>query len=656
VSATTVIPGSRWYGRGWLPWPTGTATDVVVAGGGLALRQLAGESSPEGILASGSGRLWLLDRLGVRLRRFDAIAGRFRTEPGWGASGFGDRRFGPLTAIAMAGDDVAVADPDSHRVMVLDARTRTVRRRFDLGERHPLAVAAALDTLLLLDDHGTAYAGSQRLGRPPAALGTEWRRILADSEGRVCLVAADGVVVRHTGGRWVAAADAVFPAPPVAVDHAGRFRVPAAFRLAGADASTRYDATGREAPVDPGESPGPRRHPASGIWTSATVDSRALGCRWHRLTAAATVPPGCSITLRTYADDTGAGVPEGAWSDPLVIVGPAQPRTPADSAVDADYAVLAGRGRYLRIQVELTGDGWGGPELSSLLVEPEAPALERFLPAIYRAEEQNTDFLHRYLAIFGAELDALEQRIRTLPTRFSPAAVPDRLLDKLATEFGVPLERGWTAAQRRTMLAATPSTYPRRGTPAVIHALLRAHLEAALGRTLPAGIPALVEGFRERPSASIGHTRLPAGPGLWSDSIVDRPRLGTPGRHDRITLVSVGTARTDRFRVHAHRFRVVVPRPLLADPAARDRFERLIEAEKPAHIRHELTLIEPRAVVGGQGLLGVDTYLGDRPPARLAAPTDPGPVLGAGLRLDTSRNRPPSVGRGARAGIRTALI
>nr|WP_221382020.1 phage tail protein [Actinoplanes polyasparticus] len=656
MSAAIVVPGSRWYGRGWLPWPTGTANDVVVAGGGLALPELPGGAPPEGFLAAGPGRLWLLDRPHVRLRRFDAVGGRFRTEPGWGADGWDDRRFGPRATIAAAGDDLAVADPDSHRVVVLNARTRTVRLRFDLGHRRPRAVAAAGNVLLLLDDRGVAYAGFRSLGRPPAALGTEWRRIAADTEGRVCLLAEDGTVVRHTGGTWEAADDAVFPDPVVPVDHAGRFRVPARFRLAGADASTRYDATGHESPVDPGEPPGPPRHPASGLWTSAPVDSRILGCRWHRLTAAGPVPPGCSIVLRTYADDLGADVPRDGWSRPHVITGPAQPRTDADSAVDADYAVLAGRGRYLRIQIELTGDGWATPVLGSLLVEPETPSLDQFLPAIYRAEEQTTGFLHRFLALFGAELDALEQRIRTLPTRFSPTSAPDRLLDELAAELGVPLERGGTAAQRRAMLAAVPRAYSRRGTPAAIRTLLRTHLEAALGRTLPEGIPALVEGFRERPSATLGHTRLPAGPGLWSDSVVDRPRLGNPGRHDRITLVSVGDAITDRFRVHAHRFRVVVPRPLLADAEARERFERLVEAEKPAHVGHELTLIDPRAVVGVQGVLGVDTYLGDRPPARLAAPGDPGPPLGAGLRLDTGRSRPPAVGRGARAGGHTVLI
>jgi phage tail-like protein len=326
----------------------------------------------------------------------------------------------------------------------------------------------------------------------------------------------------------------------------------------------------------------------------------------------------------------------------------------------ADHAVLSPRGRFLVLRVGQRGDGWATPSVDSILVEPEAAGVERFLPAIFRSDDEDTDFLRRFLAIFGTELDKVEQSLRSLPARFSPRAVPDEWIDILAAELGVALERGWSASQRRIVLEAAPRWHRSRGTPAAIHALLRTHLEASVGHTLPESVPALVEGFRERPSAVVGQVRLPMGAGerTWSDDVVDRPRLGSRSG-DRISLVSVGDRLTDRFRVHANRFKVVVPRPLLPGKDDRDRFERLIATEKPAHVAHELVLVEARAVVGEQGFLGVDTFVGDWPAARLAGAGCTGSPLGRGVRLgrrNAALTRPPTVGRGGRLGVSTVLV
>ena len=65
---------------------------------------------------------------------------------------------------------------------------------------------------------------------------------------------------------------------------------------------------------------------------------------------------------------------------------------------------------------------------------------------------------------------------------------------------------------------------------------------------------------------------------------------------------------------------------------------------------HELVLVEPRAVVGEQGLVGIDTFVGDWPVARLASGGCGGSSLGLGLRLGRrglASFRPRSVAAGA---------
>ncbi|MEU8243905.1 phage tail protein [Actinoplanes missouriensis] len=680
TTAATIAPGSWWFGRGWLPWRTAAST-VAIGGTGLSLiprddgslglgsanGTLGGRVLPP-TLAAGHATLWLFDRDGCRLRLFDPISGRFGTV-------VSTHPWGPGTSIAAVDQGRAVADPARHDVVVLDTPTRSVRAVLRLGERHPVALATAGGRLLVLDELGDVHRATPALDRlepllrRPPSTGGRWRRIAVDTEGRVHLAGDDPprIVAFVSRGRWEHLPDAVFPAPPITVDHAGRFRVPSRFRRAGSCGEQLFDASGEQLfdasgePVTParGDAAGPRTHRTRGEWTSAPLDSGILGCRWHRIVLTGVIPPGCTIRLRAVTSDEPfdpAGVGDASWSPSHELTGVPQPGTPADSAVDRDFAVLADRGRFLSLQLALTGDGRDTPVAGQVLVEPQVPGLDRFLPAIYRSEEQTSSFLHRFLAIFGAELDAVEQRLRTLPARFSPRAVPDRLLDVLAAELGVTLEQTWTPEQRRVLLAVAPGLYPRRGTPAAIREILRAHLEAELGHPVPEFVPALVEGYRERPEATLGRTRLPAGAGvrLWSDSVVDRPRLGAPGRHDTINLISVGDQSTDRFRVHANRFTVLVPAGLLPDRAARERFERLVAAEKPAHVAHQVLVIEPRTVLGQQDRLGVDAYLGRRPAARLVPGDDrSGAPLGRGLRLGGT---PPPVGHGSYVGVRTVLV
>ncbi|WP_433830971.1 phage tail protein [Actinoplanes sp. CA-015351] len=667
TSGATIVPGSWWFGRGWLPWRTATSTVTIGATaltlpatpcGPLGIASpngtLGGRTLPPSLTVTPEATAWLLNRGTLRL--FDALSGRFRTIHNTPFST-------TASSVAAASIGIAISDPQRSHVIVLDPGTLSVRAVLPLGDRRPVSLAVTGGRLLVLDDHATistpALGHLRPLFQVPKSAGTGWQRIAVDTAGRLHVAGGDRLVARTPEGRWAELPDATFPALPLPVDHRGRFQVPPRFRVSPDSDDQWFDSSGRPVTIAPEDVAGPRSFATRGTWTSEPLDSAVLGCRWRRTTLTAVIPPGCAMTVRTFASDTAfdpATIDSDSWARAHVLTGRPQPRRPADSAVDADLAVLADRGRFLSVKVELSGDGWDTPAVGQLLVEPQAPGLERFLPAVYRSDEQTTDFLRRFLAIFARELEGVEHRLRTLPARFSPDAVPDRLLAALAAELGVALEQTWAPEQQRVLLAAAPALYPRRGTPAAITNILREHLRADLGRPVPSFVPAIIEGYRERPEATIGRTRLPTGAGvtLWSDSVVDRPRLGAPGRHDTISLISVGDQLTDRFRVHANRFKVLVPRGLLPDADARDRFERLVAAEKPAHVDHEVILVEPRTVLGRQALLGVDAYLGSRPPARLVHAGDrTGPPLGRGLRLSRGLGR---AGRGDFLGVRTVLI
>ena len=684
MRGSTIVPGSWRLSGGRFPWPTSTTTGLTVAerlalvanaDGPRSLRSAGGTLGGLALpptLAADAGVVWLLDRRRASLRRFDPIAERFFTLPGWGSQSSGAHRFGPLASIAATCGLLTIADPDRGDLVVIATGPLVVRAVLDLPGSRPVAVASHAGRFLVLDDQGrllvTAPAMDhlQPVQEPARVPRGSWRRIVVDTDGRTCRVDdVEGSLLAltpHATWQLFHSADEVrsrFTAPALSVDRRGRFRVPARFRLPGSDATPCFEATGELCTIEPGEYPGEPPYEMLGSWTGRPLDSGNLGCRWHRVTVSGSQPSGCTTTIETYTSDDPfmpEEVPPDAWSRAHVLGPAASDGGPAA----ADHAVLSPPGRYLSLRVGLRGNGWATPTVDELLVEPEAARMERFLPAVYRSHDHDADFLRRFLAIFGTELDQVEQSLRSLPARFSPSAVPEAWLDTLAEELGVPLERGWAPAQRRAMLEAAPAWHRSRGTPAAIRALLRTHLEALSGHQLPEPVPVVVEGFRERPAALVGRVRLPMGAGerTWSDQVVDRPALGRRAA-EVISLVSVGDRQTDRFRVYANRFKVVVPRPLLPGKHDRESFERLIAAEKPAHVAHELVVVEPQAVVGVQSYLGVDTVVGAWPVARLAPAGCEGSSLGIGLRLGNrgpATNRPPRVGRGGRVGVNTVLI
>lgn len=684
MSAPTIVSGSWRLGGGRFGWPASATSGLTVAeqltltpnpDGPRSLRSadetLGGLTLPPWI-AVGNGVVWLVNRELAALRRFDPLRGRFVTVVGWGGRSSGAQWFGGNASISATGGHLAIADRDRSNLVIVATGPFVVSAVLSLGGRRPIAVTAHAGRFHVLDDRGGIWVTTPALDRlnpqPRSARMPHgsWERVVVDRDGRPYRADTThgALLVSVPNRQWdlFGTADEVrsrFPEPLLTFGHRGRFRVPSGFRVRGSDPTPLFDKHGEHCVVAPGEYAGEPPFEVRGWWTSNPFDSRELGCRWHRLTVTGTRPFGSTTTIETYTSDqpnVPKEIPPDAWSREHLLGQTAA----VDAPVTTDHAIVSPGGRYLTVRIGLRGDGWATPSVEGLLVEPEAAGLDRFLPAVYRSADQDEGFLRRFLAIFGTEFDRVEQSLRSLPARFSPATVPDALLDVLATELGVPLERSWTASQRRAMLMVAPRWHRSRGTPAAIHALLHAHLAAATGRPLPDSVPALVEGFRERPAATLGRVRVPmeAGQTAWSDEVVDRPRLGGRGQ-DRISLVSAGDRQTDRFRVHANRFKIVVPRPLLPSDNDRASFERLITAEKPAHVAHELVVVDAQTTIGTQGFLGVDTYVGAWPVARLARTGCAGTRLGLGLRLGRrgpALARPPAVGRGGRLDIGTVLV
>jgi len=356
----------------------------------------------------------------------------------------------------------------------------------------------------------------------------------------------------------------------------------------------------------------PPRLYRSGTWISGRLDSGIYRCPWHRIRLQAQLPQATSVRVSTYSQDEVAG----DAPVPAVAAADWRPMGPVRMG-DNDLLILSNPGRYLWVRLDLAGDGYSTPSVTSLRLEYPRNSYLRFLPAVYSGDPGSADFLARFLAIAQTSVENIEAGLASMPALFDPLAVPDPFVAYLAGWLNVPVEGTWTSQQMRLLIDAARGYFRMRGTPAAIRAHAAAYLRGMTGVTLPAdGLPQLVEGFRQR-----RYLTLPAGPRterpLWSLAITARLQADRFDRLGQVRLVSVGDPELDMFTEHAYRFSVFVPAALARTPQDRQVMRRAISAESPAYTQGELVLVRPAMCLGTQSHLGLDSMLAAATPLRL---------------------------------------
>jgi phage tail-like protein len=247
---------------------------------------------------------------------------------------------------------------------------------------------------------------------------------------------------------------------------------------------------------------------------------------------------------------------------------------------------------------------------------PRATSLDR-LPEVYRDDPTAADFGERFLALFDAQIEALDRAIERLPALLDVGGVPDEVLPWLASLLGESLDPAWAAERRRALLAAAPELHRERGTVAGLRRVI----------TLALGVePVIEELAAARAYGSVGRDARLGSVRLHGRSRarfrVGRSPLG------RAPLRSYGDPDDDVAREAAYRLRVRVPPiPGMTRAQAEARLRRLVEAQKPAHVVAATAVGAGGGVLGAGLVVGVDTVIG--PPAA--------PVLGRAGNIRLSR-------------------
>ena len=205
-----------------------------------------------------------------------------------------------------------------------------------------------------------------------------------------------------------------------------------------------------------------------------------------------------------------------------------------------------------------------------------------YLPGIYQeADEENADFLQRFLLISAHLTSGIEEHLEFVHELFDPRITNARWLPWLASWLAMPLLEGWDEEKRREIVQRVPELYRLRGTARGLKLALK----------LFADVKAEIhEGEWPYPGMVIGKSST-----IGKDTTLSPPVF--------ISQCFTVELPDEKGAISRERLRTV---------------QALVETEKPAHAHYALVFEKaeetyapvPYLHVGKTGRIGVDARIG----------------------------------------------
>lgn len=251
-------------------------------------------------------------------------------------------------------------------------------------------------------------------------------------------------------------------------------------------------------------------------------------------------------------------------------------------------------GRYLWVQLDLSGTATVTPRVRAMRIERPGNRLTNILPAAWSRDEGDVAFLHRYLAPLDGFLHELDVWAFERAVLLDPRTTRTEALQWLASFAGLVLDRRWPEDARRTLVAEAYRLFARRGTKAALVRLL----EIYLGRS-----PDIVENWQLR---GLGGTVLGLNPRGDPPPVVGggARASGTLGRF----TIGGRVPDQDSYRIAAHQFTVLVPGELTDEQRAV--VSGLLDSHRPAHTGYQLCELGPGMRVGERLRLSLTAFVG----------------------------------------------
>jgi len=407
----------------------------------------------------------------------------------------------------------------------------------------------------------------------------------------------------------------------------------------------------------------------------AIIDSGTSQCVWHRMFLEANLPPRCGALIWLTASDSMADLvdPSYQWyphilgaADTSAIPAAMLPSTPtavwqsiatevafAPTLLQGDpventqglFMVLVQRankavrnlsGRYLGVRIQLKGDGRNSPQIAGMRIYgPRFSYVQKYLPEIYHESKfppaadvngnsTRRDFFERFVDLFESQFTRIEDRIANAYLLMRPESTPPDSLDWLGSWIGIRPSH-YPSHRRRARLEATPTLYQWRGTAKGVTQALDVATDGACSR----GAIIVIEDFRLRhifatilgADLSIQNNPLLPGYSGSSNSFVgdtlflgDRQMLAELQALYQTDLGIAGSPEAAQKFYDELAYRMTVFVHNQVENVNLKMVQRIVEAEKPAHVQAFVRVATQPFMIGLASLVGVNSYLGPEPP------------------------------------------
>lgn len=317
-----------------------------------------------------------------------------------------------------------------------------------------------------------------------------------------------------------------------------------------------------------------------GVYFSSALDSTVAETIWHKFVLDADIPEETQIRISYFASDRKEWVVDGQYidisrylTDPNVPLREKLPATRhfwSEPIVNPrDALIMRAQGRYLWFKLELVGSERKTPFLRKLRVYFPRMSLLTYLPPLFQEDAASSDFLERFLSLFGTYLFDMEETIAGMTRQFDADAVSGTYLHWLGTWLAISETASWEEAKIRALIREAPTLYKLRGTREGLERML----ELYTGET-----PLIVEYFQYKEMQDKSELRE-----LFTRLYGDNPYC----------------------------FCVMLKPECVRSEKQRFLIQQIIDDQKPAFTEAKVIVLQPWMYIDMHTYLGINTYLSE---------------------------------------------
>lgn len=219
-----------------------------------------------------------------------------------------------------------------------------------------------------------------------------------------------------------------------------------------------------------------------GVFISRLMDSRQEGNQWHRAVIQSLDYGDDSIRFYFYCSDESQVAIDGKiWELTDLIRSDVfgtkekhrimQPFLAHKILNPKDVLLYHAKGRFLWFEVHLFSRAGRMPEIWHMKIYAEHNSFIRYLPEIYRTEDRN-GFLRRYLSLFEAVYQDLDENIRAAARQQDPRSASPEFLQWMAGWVGITDACLWPEDKLRALIKSFVRQNLVRGTRAYMEWLI----------------------------------------------------------------------------------------------------------------------------------------------------------------------------------------